>query len=1257
MNKKNVLLKVLSLVMALAMITGIWVPVATAETSESIKLSEIDRAMLSESIADMMEDIEAVKNFVLDHYEEAYEVAYAYAYVNGYIDDAVDAIDQVIEVIVNIDLSDVDVPVSDVLMVAVKAELDAVVPTLVEIKEALQDDQFATVDGLVEAVVALEDDLYTHLDNIAALLVVAAADLYAAANVLGGVALEEANKLGADLLDKAEKLEADLLNKVEELEAEFVYAVNKLGTEVYDAAVKAGQEAYAAMVEQVLYVKTVVIPEIEIAVKDAVVDVQDTVDAVVAETYACLVAKISEVYGLALDASATVEEIIVAVCDHVAHIYAGEISVPENFFYLAITDGSDYASLVAEALNLREDEFKAVTMDEVTVEDLMKADFITVSYNDESAVEFAVSQVMGVANVYLNGILDFVAGLDAKITETYKELADVDVMGMVEAEIAKIEGAAMLIALVSGMEVVELDWAAVVGEKNVAVVDELRANLTAALVAAGIPETYTYTFDVVDTIVNATTLPLSEEQLKEDLGEYAALELNVPVAALVAFAAESALYEYVSYNVAYATTLLAVAQANPDAIVAVLGNYNRYPAFDYEFEIGEVTLTVADLLAAADLTAVLPEELVTVVEYITSIEDIEITISAAEAVEQALAAYVEAADQFVNAGLAACDEAQQMIENLLVAFDEFAGQVAVGAYVGTWVATEAVAESIELFKQYRPLFEAYLASNPEYQICTETVSLAELLAYADIDDADLEKIKTIADLVETIDAEAYGETAAEVLAEALNAYEAAADCAVRFELAACEEAKAMIAELRAACDAYVYETAEGVAALAYTVIVPVSELAAYAEECTAQFEALVESVLNFELVVGGGVVSTGDILDAVANITSIHPFAYAVLFRNVFYVDIPDAAMGGDAYIAAQILDALTATCEHYYDGVCSAVCSRCGEMRDGVAGHDWIPATCQTLKTCAVCGATDGDYADHNWAVLDCSTEICANLGCGITRKIAGGNHAYNEGEVIVAPTCTTDGETKYTCAACGVSYVSKVAALGHTEVIDAAVAATCTTEGKTEGKHCSTCSEVFVAQETIAALGHTEVVDAAVAATCTTEGKTEGKSCSACGEVFVAQETIAALGHTEVVSAAVAATCTTEGKTEGKTCSVCNEVLVAQETVAALGHTEVVDAAVAATCTTEGKTEGKHCSVCNEVLVAQETIAALGHTPEEIPATDGFTAGSKCSVCGAILVAPEAVAKEGANLLWLWITIPSVAVVGGGAAALYFFVFKKRI
>ena len=171
-------------------------------------------------------------------------------------------------------------------------------------------------------------------------------------------------------------------------------------------------------------------------------------------------------------------------------------------------------------------------------------------------------------------------------------------------------------------------------------------------------------------------------------------------------------------------------------------------------------------------------------------------------------------------------------------------------------------------------------------------------------------------------------------------------------------------------------------------------------------------------------------------------------------------------------------------------------------------------------------------------------------------------------------------------------------------------------EGELVRTCSECFHSEKTTIAKNniHTEVIDSAVAATCTTDGKTEGKHCSVCNTVTVAQTTVKAKGHIEVTDKAVAATCTTDGKTEGKHCFVCNTVTVAQTTVKAKGHTEVTDKAVAATCATDGKTEGKHCSVCNETLVAQTTVGKFGHQ---------FNTFGEC-VCAEKLTPTEGIVYE---------------------------------
>ncbi len=211
----------------------------------------------------------------------------------------------------------------------------------------------------------------------------------------------------------------------------------------------------------------------------------------------------------------------------------------------------------------------------------------------------------------------------------------------------------------------------------------------------------------------------------------------------------------------------------------------------------------------------------------------------------------------------------------------------------------------------------------------------------------------------------------------------------------------------------------------------------------------------------------------------------------------------------------------------------------------------------------------------------------------VAATGHDFKRTGGKTEPTCTENACWIAKCDNCGIYDYEPIegTALGHTPlaaVKENEVAPDCENAGSyDEVVYCDVCdAELDRSVLPVAPLGHTEVVDAAVASTCSATGLTEGKHCSVCNKVLVAQEIVEKLPHTEVVDAAVAPKCEETGLTEGKHCSVCNEVLVAQEVVDALGHTEVIDAAVEATFDETGLTEGKHCSVCEKVLVAQTVV-----------------------------------------------------------------------
>lgn len=216
---------------------------------------------------------------------------------------------------------------------------------------------------------------------------------------------------------------------------------------------------------------------------------------------------------------------------------------------------------------------------------------------------------------------------------------------------------------------------------------------------------------------------------------------------------------------------------------------------------------------------------------------------------------------------------------------------------------------------------------------------------------------------------------------------------------------------------------------------------------------------------------------------------------------------------------------------------------------------------------------------------------------------------------TCKVEGQKHKECTVChtklGTSKIDKLTTHTPADAVrENEVNSKCDAAGSyDEVVYCSVCNiELSREEKEIAKLPHTEATDIAKAPTCTETGLTEGKHCSVCNEVLIAQETVKANGHAddnndytcdickadlctehkEEIIPAVSATCTEPGLTEGKKCSICGDILVAQESVGSLGHTEVIDKSVNATETNDGLTEGKHCSVCGETILAQQVIPA---------------------------------------------------------------------
>ncbi|MBQ7358043.1 MAG: phosphodiester glycosidase family protein [Clostridia bacterium] len=421
----------------------------------------------------------------------------------------------------------------------------------------------------------------------------------------------------------------------------------------------------------------------------------------------------------------------------------------------------------------------------------------------------------------------------------------------------------------------------------------------------------------------------------------------------------------------------------------------------------------------------------------------------------------------------------------------------------------------------------------------------------------------------------------------------------------------------------------------------------------------------------GHTVVTDAAVDPTCTTTGLTEGSHCEVCNAVLVAQQVIEAEGHDEGAWSTILEATCTT-----DGTRELRCTKCGNLLDSetlpATGHEWgddaeagwnqtKAPTCEAAgeetRTCA-CGHEETRVvaklehtATEEWTVIvqagcdTTGTQIKTCQYCGTTMEtetIEALGHNLVAGEVV-APTCTAEGYTVYSCdrEGCGHTENKDVTqATGHTEQIVPGKDATCQEAGYTESVICSVCQAILTPSIELPANEHDwDGGEITKDATCTEQG-TKLYTCSLCGETKT--EIIEMIDHelgyatseqqhwkacancsyteTREDHAWVDGVCTTCSyscvHTGGNaTCEVLAVCIYCGESYGSLAdHTEQTITGMAPSCEGTGLTDGVQCSVCQAWLTEQEEIAALGHNyTTYIPNGDATctTDGTKTAYC----------------------------------------------
>jgi len=241
--------------------------------------------------------------------------------------------------------------------------------------------------------------------------------------------------------------------------------------------------------------------------------------------------------------------------------------------------------------------------------------------------------------------------------------------------------------------------------------------------------------------------------------------------------------------------------------------------------------------------------------------------------------------------------------------------------------------------------------------------------------------------------------------------------------------------------------------------------------------------------------------------------------------------------------NAPTCTEKGLTDGKKCAICAKILlEQKEIAATYHTEQLKAGKAPTCTEDGLTDGIFCSV------CKSEI--------VKQTVIGKNDHNESDWIIdrVATASAAGAKHTECTACKTTIKTETIAAtsashvheGKTRITK--VYPTCKAAG--ESVLICDCGLEMGGTEPVSKLDHTEQKLLAIAPTCTSTGLTEGKKCTVCGDILIAQRTIAKKEHTDLALLGKAATCTATGLTDGTKCAVCTTVTKVQMIIPAKGH-----------------------------------------------------------------------------------------------------------